>query len=277
MGYEYSFFDNQLIGVDELNKITSRLLTEGVARTPSSVSDLNDFVADIATQGVVPETTESLKVSVADTTITINKGVGIFKDGTTIEITEKELFPRLTGHKQYVYLVSDLTSNSAYPCVLEEVAKFEQSILLATIDENGILTDERKYARGKLAYYASADVNNNVYIEADNINTTYSKDEEGYITYRVNINPDMYKCVQIHDKNGINFARYNFTDDTFFSYGHGMASYYTYDIKDMAVASLYKRRWLCLIEKGNGFIDFKFKSERRGDEIPLSLKLEFIA
>ena len=88
MSVNYSFFDDQLIGVDELNKITSRVFADGVVREVSSVSDLNGFVTDIATAGVVPQSCDSLKVTVNNDIITINKGTAIFSDGTVIEITE---------------------------------------------------------------------------------------------------------------------------------------------------------------------------------------------
>lgn len=275
MSIIYSFFDNQTIGVDELNKITSRLATEGVARTPSSVSDLNSFVADVATMGVVPKTEESLKVTAENGILTVNKGTAIFQNGTVIELTDAETMPYLTDKKQYVYLISDMASNSAYLDVLSEEAEFENKVLLATI-ENGKVTDKRQYSRGKLAYYASADVNNNVYMEVDNLQNL-EKDEEGYINYRIDINADMYKYLQILDKNSFNFTRYNIKDGTFLSFGYGYNSYYALNESFMVAASQSKRRWVCFIEKGEGFINFKFKMEANYSAIPLSLRLEFIA
>ena len=274
MSIIYSFFDNQTIGVDELNKITSRLITDGVARTPSSVSDLNSFVADIAQTGIIPESDESLKVTAENGILTVNKGTAIFQNGSIIELTEPETMPYLTDRKQYVYLVSDMASNRAYLDVSNEEAEFENKVPLAII-QNGTVTDKRYYSRGKLAYYASADVNNNVYMEVDNLQNL-EKDEEGYINYRININADMYKSLQILDKNSFNFTRYNIKDGTFLSFGYGYNSYYALNESFMVAASATKRRWICYIEKGDGFVNLKFKMEANYAAIPLSLRLEFI-
>lgn len=276
MSIIYSFFDNQTIGVDELNKITSRLITDGVVREPSSVSDLNSFVADIAQAGVVPESVESLKVTAENGILTVNKGTAIFQNGSIIELTEPETMSYLTDRKQYVYLVSDMISNRAYIDVSDEEAEFENKVPLAIIQE-GTVTDKRYYSRGKLAYYASADVNNNVYVEADNLENL-AKDEDGYIVYSININADMYKYLQILDKNSFNFTRYNIKDDTFLSFGYGNSSHYTWNQDYMVVASNVNRlRCMCFIEKGESKITFKLKMETYPDRvIPISLRFEFI-
>lgn len=274
MSIIYSFFDNQIIGVDDLNKITARLLTEGVAREISTVSDINNFISDIATVGVIPETDKSLKVSAENGILTVEKGVGIFQNGTVIELTEPETMPYLTDKKQYVYLISDIMSNKAYLDVLSNEAEFENKILLATI-ANGVVTDRRKYSRGRLAYYGSSDVNNNVYIEETGLEK-YPKDEEGYIRYRININADMYNYIQIIDKNSFNFSRYNVKDESFISFGYGHNSYYALNSTYMIAASQSKRRWICYLEKGDGYVEFKLKMESGYNPIPLDLRIEFL-
>lgn len=276
MSIIYSFFDNQTIGVDELNKITSRLMSEGIVREPSSVKDLNNFVSDVATTGVVPETVESLKVTAQNGVLTINKGTAIFQNGTVIQLTEAETMPYLTNEKQYVYLISDMSANKAYADVLSGEAEFENKILLAEI-ENGEVSDKRMYSRGKLAYYGSADINNNVFLEEDNIEEKYEKDDEGYINYKIDINADMYKYLQIFDKNSFNFTRYNINDGTFLSFGYGLNSYYTLNESYMVAASQVKKRCRCVIEKGEGYITLRLKMEYLQDKIPISLRIEFIA
>lgn len=277
MSIIYSFFDNQTIGVDELNKITSRLITDGVARTPSSVSDLNSFVADIAQTGIIPESDESLKVTAENGILTVNKGTAIFQNGSIIELTEPETMPYLTDRKQYVYLVSDMASNRAYLDVSNEEAEFENKVPLAII-QNGTVTDKRYYSRGKLAYYASSDINNNVYMEEDNIQLKCPKDENGWLVYSININADMYKYLQILDKNSFNFTRYNIKDGTYLSFGYGRNSYYDWNQDYMVVASNdMNRRCMCTIEKGESKITFKFKMEYSPERvIPISLRFEFI-
>ncbi len=156
MSYTYTFFDNQLIGVDELNKITSRFVTSGIAREPSTVSDLNEFIPDIATKGVVGNSSSDLKVTIENNKIKINNGVAFFDNGTVIEVTEPEFFDFTSGVKLYVYLKSDSFNNSIYPIISEAFPNDEENIVhLAEISEDGTITDKRTYARGKCAYYYS--------------------------------------------------------------------------------------------------------------------------
>ena len=157
MSYTYSFFDNQLIGVDELNKITSRFVTGGVAREPSSVSDLNGFVSDVATKGVVGDTSDELKVALENGKIKINTGTAFFDNGTVIEVTEPELIDYTAGTAVNVYLKSDMNNNSIYPVCSESLPESEENVVhLAFVNEDGNITDRREYARGKCAYYYSS-------------------------------------------------------------------------------------------------------------------------
>ena len=39
MNYKYTFFDNQLVGVDDLNEITSRLVSGGISSVYSGLGE----------------------------------------------------------------------------------------------------------------------------------------------------------------------------------------------------------------------------------------------
>lgn len=277
MSINYSFFDDQLIGVDDLNKITSRFVSEGVAREPSSVSMLSGYLSDIATDGVVPESVDSLKVTAENGVGTIKKGTAFFDNGTVIEITEDETFTYTEGQKTYVYLISDMTANKAYVSISESESDNEHILLLAIINEDGLTADKRFYAKGKLAYYANSQPDKNITIIEENIDTKITPDEEGYYEYRIDINPYMYKYLDITDLNGINFSRYNIKDNTFFSCGYGTGSTYTYSSKVIFPAAKPKRLWRTKISLTESSIIFKFyKAFDEDYDVPLSLKFELI-
>ena len=164
MAYNFSFADNGLYGAEDLNKITSRLVTEGVQDTfengtPYNLSAFNESGALLYTEGVVPESVLTLKVvsGNGENTILINPGTAFFKDGSVIEIEEggHEL-SFVSGVKNYVYLKNNLVSeNASYPVCSESIPTGD-FVLLAEIEENGEILDKRTYAKGKLPGYASS-------------------------------------------------------------------------------------------------------------------------
>lgn len=162
--YKYTFFDNQLIGVDHLNEITERLVSGGISAVYSgvdfNVSDINDTNKAILTGGVVPENDLNLKVTTIDSgRYLINPGLCFFNNGTTMEVLSGgEEISVLLGTKRYVYLVSDANKMSCYVEVLENEKQSGEFILLAIINTDGTITDKRTYARGKVpGFYASSD------------------------------------------------------------------------------------------------------------------------
>ena len=160
MAYTYGFFDNQTIGVDDLNSITSRFVTEGIAIEPETVGDFTGFNSKLATGGVVPESISSLKVYINDGILYISPGTAFFNDGTFIEITEAEMLEFKENAVNYIFLRSDQDACMAYPVCSEEENK-EKDILLAVLNSDGTVTDKREYAKGKSpCYYSSA---NNTY------------------------------------------------------------------------------------------------------------------
>ena len=81
--YKYTFFDNQLIGVDQLNEITSRLVSGGISAVYSGadfdVSDINNSNGAILLGGVVPGSDLNLKItSLGGGKYLINNGLCFF-------------------------------------------------------------------------------------------------------------------------------------------------------------------------------------------------------
>lgn len=171
--YKYTFFDNQLIGVDELNEITSRLVSGGISAAYSGadfdVSDINNSNGAILLGGVVPETDANLKViSLGDGHYLINQGLCFFDDGTSMEILsggEEIILP--LGVAKYVYLVSDKNQMKCY--VETADAKKQSGVfqLLAYIDESGNISDMRTYARGRVPGFYSSSAGKTVNISFD--------------------------------------------------------------------------------------------------------------
>ena len=162
MSYKFSFADNEVYSATDVNNITKRLVTSGVADSFSdgaayNVSQFNELGKLLYTAGVVSENCNTLKVvKISDTEILINPGTAFFNDGAVIEIEAGgEVMPFVLGSKNYVYLRNMLLDeNRCYPCVSvnEPTGDF---VLLAEIDENGKITDRRTYAMGKVPGYQS--------------------------------------------------------------------------------------------------------------------------
>ncbi len=161
MGYTYNFFDNQIIGAEDLNNLAKRFVTEGVADIfknglPHNISNLNSIVTANATEGVVPDTDNSLKVYVSGSNILISPGTAFFPDGTTMTVDSDGItLPYTKGTSQYVYLISDRSTNSCFAMTSRDV-RVGNLLVLAKVETDGTVTDKRQYAKGKIpSAYAS--------------------------------------------------------------------------------------------------------------------------
>ncbi len=162
MGYKYSFFDNQLIGADELNKaLTYMVAGNGVSPVFNAVdgtypvSQINDINLNLVAGGVVPASDSTCCVTkIADGEVFISPGVAFFDNGTTIEIDSSgEVLNYTAGVVNYIYLISSMSEMKAYPaCTMEEMTDGADNyyILLAEISAEGAVTDRRIYAKGKV-------------------------------------------------------------------------------------------------------------------------------
>jgi len=162
MSVTYSFCDDAAYTAADVNQITKRLVTRGIADpfedgVPYNLSALNAMGALVYSEGVVPETDVSLKVIPGkDGTVQILPGTAFFGDGAviTVESGGHALTPT-PGEKNYVYLKNDLiNTNACYPAVSTTEPEGD-IVMLCEISETGEITDKRNYARGKLPGYAS--------------------------------------------------------------------------------------------------------------------------
>ena len=183
--YKYTFFDNQLIGVDQLNEITKRLVTGGISSVYSgadfNVSEINDSNMALLTGGVVPGNDMNLKVSaIGSGRYLINSGLCFFGDGTSMEVLSGgEEISVPSGSTMHIYLTSDKNQMKCYPEILSSPKQSGQFVYLAVVNSDGSIADKRTYARGKVpGFYASTE---NLEV---NVSKEYSKAE---VTRSMNI------------------------------------------------------------------------------------------
>ena len=129
MGYSYGFADNAVYGAEDMNKLTSRLVTGGIADPfvddlPYNMTKVNDVVKLVYTAGVVPDSVNTCKVTkTGDGAVKILPGLAFFDDGSTIEVdADGAPLTYQPGVKNYVYFKPDLqASNRNYPVLLINV------------------------------------------------------------------------------------------------------------------------------------------------------------
>ena len=208
MNYKYTFFDNQLVGVDHLNEITKRLVSGGVSAVYSggdfNVTDINDTNAAILTGGVVPETDYNLKVTaIGNGKYLINQGLCFFNNGTTMEILsggEEIVVPQWVT--SYIYLVSDSNKMACYVEVLQSEKQTGEFILLAVINVDGTVVDKRTYAKGKVpGFYASS--------ESMQVNITQKYEGEKNIEISVGMGNFKHLCIRAESGAFHNGSGYN--------------------------------------------------------------------
>ncbi len=162
MSYTFSFSDNEQYGAANLNAVTARLVTSGVADSfkdgvPYNLSALNNLGTLLYTEGVVPESADNLRVTLTEGEIHIAPGTAFFQDGAVMEITVGgHTLPYTPDTELFVYLYNDLKkSNRCYPAA-EPTMPEGDFVLLAKISADGTVSDKRVYAKGKLPGYASS-------------------------------------------------------------------------------------------------------------------------
>lgn len=240
MSYKFSFADNEIYSSTDVNEITKRLVTSGIEDSFTdgvayNVSRFNDAGSQLYTAGVVPEDCLTLKVSKAeDGKILINPGLAFFDDGAVIEIEAGgEMLSYISGSKNYVFLKNDLRDkNICYPCCTLDAPEGDY-VLLAEINEQGIISDKRNYAKGKLPGYqsnansvlhlnetitATLKTNNSAFgreefdIGANNFNYILIVNFESDTSYN-----DILSIYRISDGSIIGFCNYNDDNDARYS------------------------------------------------------------
>ncbi len=227
MSYHFNFADNAEYSAADVNKITSRLVTAGVEDpftdgVSYNLSKFNEAGTLLYTEGVVPETVNTLRVVKAEEegTVVISPGAAFFHDGAVMEIEDGgHSLSYTAGVKQYVYLKNDLlNTNTCYP-VCSVDAPTGDYVLLAEISEKGEITDKRTYAKGKLAGYAS----NDCYIMKIEDTVTPTGESETFTkTYDIGNNHYTYLLAMTETSSATDrwgcLGIYNFASGTYMSF-----------------------------------------------------------
>lgn len=154
---KFNFFDNQTIGVDDLNGIIKKFYPlPGVADPfvegrSYYAATLNNIIGGALQRGVVPEAEQGLKVSRnADGKYIVASGTAIFANGQTAELTEPETVTVPSGRQSYIYIVANVAQNKAYLTALTsqpaDVKNVAYYVPLASVSADGTVSNARIYA-----------------------------------------------------------------------------------------------------------------------------------
>lgn len=194
MGYQYSFQDGVLYGVDDVNGIVSNFTSAGV----STYMDLNGIAAALTNAGVTNKK-ESCMVVASGSDCKIMPGIVFFGDGSRVTVdSDGVVLPK----KKYIYMKKDTSSDTGYP-VSSETPPGNGDIPLAEYTE-GTIKDVRECAKSKIAgfgtnLYAMLDYQkNNVEVKHETSSSlqTYQIDTITLANY------ETYQCVMVFDNNG---------------------------------------------------------------------------
>lgn len=267
MSYKFSFADNAIYDADDVNAITKRLVSSGVADSfengkAYNVSSFNEAGKLLYTSGTVPESYASLKVSkVSDTEILINPGMAFFDDGAVIEIEAGgQTLSYVSGAKNYVYLKNELVDkNICYPyCGTEAPAG--DCVLLAEIDENGTVSDKRTYARGKLLGYQS--VVGNIMVIDEVITHTHTGANQNSLTsgsYTFDIGNNNYEYILVIPPEHGNYKYdvlgiYDISEGTYISFRVVNDSKRAYSTNEIYLCCDYERYVQATFSLNNGIL-----------------------
>lgn len=161
MGYKYSFVDNETYSASDVNEITRRLVTDGIEDpftdgVPHNLSCFNLLNHNATTDGIVPESDSTLKVTkISSTKVSIEAGTAFFKSGATITVDVNKVYLNIVQQStNYIYLEHNQDLNYIKP-LSSTTEPLGDVVLLAKIDEKGNVEDKRYYAVGKLPRYVS--------------------------------------------------------------------------------------------------------------------------
>ncbi len=224
MGFKYSFIDSEVYGTEDVNAITSSLVGAGVApflaADSYSVSDLNALTSAIAEPGAelggckcTGVYSESALIGVK-----VSKGIIYFESGVRLAVDEEGFSLAMTESTAgFVYAHFSPSLQLAKIEFAAALPTDGECVLLARIDENGRVWDERTFARSKIATIGA-----NLIIEKEFERiepVLYEKEDESHSWYivaeinGVNLSQHSYIMVNKKDNNFFAFAFYDIKND----------------------------------------------------------------
>ena len=173
MGLTYSFMDNSSYGADDINKVFSKLTTQGVSLFNYSDGDnplisLNEAVSNFVNPGIENFNPEACKVlytpSEKENTFgnfNILRGNAFMYDGAIItvdddgyDISDEVRIIRQTSENDiYVYFYRNVPNNSVDVCVTvdDSLINAKETVILAKISGSDNVFDMRRFATTKVA------------------------------------------------------------------------------------------------------------------------------
>lgn len=162
MGYKFSFADDTLYSAEDINNITKRLVSKGVADSFAdgvayNVTQLNNITKTLGNKGVVPEDNTTLKVvKTDDGNIKIMPGSAFMESGAVFTCdSDGYVFSETPTGDNYVYIEDNEALNAIRPVMSSSLPASYDYVLLALVSYDGKITDKRTYAKGKLPGYMS--------------------------------------------------------------------------------------------------------------------------
>lgn len=162
MGYKFSFADDTLYSAEDINNITKRLVSKGVADSFAdgvayNVTQLNNITKTLGNKGVVPEDNTTLKVvKTDDGNIKIMPGSAFMESGAVFTCdSDGYVFAEMPTGDNYVYIEDNEALNAIRPVMSSSLPVSYDYVLLALVSYDGKITDKRTYAKGKLPGYMS--------------------------------------------------------------------------------------------------------------------------
>ncbi len=155
MAYKYSFLDGETYGAEDINSISQRITGSGVSpfltKDIYNPADLNSLTRELVEAGT---STDGLKLTKENGKVKINKGIGFFSSGATIEVDDEGVeLDIVSGETNYIFAehneetnIISFKNSSERP----EETTYIHPILLGKISMSGVLSDLRTYARSKI-------------------------------------------------------------------------------------------------------------------------------
>lgn len=175
------FLDNVKYGADDFNEAFSHLVTAGVssfATGDSITQSTSDAIADVVSDGVDNSSPQSCMVTESDGVYTVQPGTCWLADGSFCVIDSGGVEGEVTeGQVNYVY-VEHNRANNTVGVVFSDSPGNSDTVPLATINEDGSITDTRKFAYIKVAANAAL---TNMYTKRTNFGNGTHEDQDWYI------------------------------------------------------------------------------------------------
>lgn len=194
------FYYGQEIYADNLNNIAVDLGNTSFSvfknEKPYAVEQLNQITSSIVGKGITTNGNKlSVDISEDKNTIIINTGIGIFSSGKKFRLTAPLSIPFQAGE---LFIENDEAVNKV-SVKIGVLSSENDNIHLATIAEDGRLTDMRAYAKANVDLPSES----NSYSKNISIDTVNSRAEEVYVNLSITDVSKVFLKTSYNNYNGL--------------------------------------------------------------------------